>query len=206
MDSLKRALLDGALVVLPLGAIVLLVVGIVRKLEVATTPLAGQFVHPVLVAAVVLALACLVVGLLVRSAIGRWVRRRLEQMLFQQIPGYRLVKAFAAEGPLAEDHRAMRPALVEIEEGQSPALIMDELADGRLLVFVPATPAPMSGSLYIFTPDRVKLLDVPVLPFIKAISSWGLGLRELLEAAPADQSPAASAGPAIAAGAASPPR
>ncbi len=39
----------------------------------------------------------------------------------------------------------------------------------------------MSGAIYIFTPDKVTLLDVPLLPFLKAISSWGLGLRELVE-------------------------
>ncbi|MGD9507595.1 MAG: hypothetical protein AB7I59_00860 [Geminicoccaceae bacterium] len=117
MKDLKRALLDGALVVLPIGAVVLLVLGIVRRLEHAADPLAGRFVHPANVAAA--------------------------------------------------------------------ALVMDELADGRLLVFVPGSPAPMSGAIYIFTPDRVTLLDVPLLPFMKAISPWGLGLREMVEAAQA---------------------
>jgi uncharacterized membrane protein len=59
---------------------------------------------------------------------------------------------------------------------------MDALADGRLVVFVPSSPAPMSGSLYVFTPDKVTYLDVPLLSFVKAISSWGLGLREMIEA------------------------
>jgi uncharacterized membrane protein len=60
---------------------------------------------------------------------------------------------------------------------------MDEFADGRLVVFVPGSPAPMSGAIYIFTPDRVTYLDVPLLAFMKAISSWGLGLRELIDPA-----------------------
>ena len=38
----------------------------------------------------------------------------------------------------------------------------------------------MSGALYVFAADRVLELDVPLLPFLKAISSWGLGLRELI--------------------------
>jgi uncharacterized membrane protein len=62
---------------------------------------------------------------------------------------------------------------------------MDEFADGRLLVFVPSSPAPMSGAIYIFAPDRVRFLDVPLLSFMKALSSWGLGLREMVEAAQA---------------------
>ncbi len=59
-------------------------------------------------------------------------------MLFEKIPGYRLVKAFTKEGPLVTaDARTLRPALAAIEEGECPALVMDEFADGRLVVFVP---------------------------------------------------------------------
>ena len=112
MKNLKRALLDGALVVLPIGAIVLLVLGIVRRLRQATDPLAGQLVHPVIVAAVALLLLCLVVGLLVRSAFGGWVRRALESLLFEKIPGYRLAKARAGKGPPTTEDQPMRTALV----------------------------------------------------------------------------------------------
>jgi len=183
MNDLKRALIDGALVVLPIGAVVLLVLGIIRRLQDVADPLSGRFGHPAISAAVLLVLLCLVIGFLIRSAAGRRARRMLEARLFEKIPGYRLVKAFAGEGPLvAHGGKAMRPALAAIEEGQCPALVMDEFADGRLLVFVPGSPAPMSGAIYIFTPDKVTLLDVPLLPFMKAISSWGLGLREMMEA------------------------
>ena len=183
LGQLQRVLLDGAMVVLPIGAIVLLVLAILRKMEDASEFLAGRVQHPVLTAAVLLALLCLVIGLLVRSAPGRAARRVLERKIFEQIPGYRLAKALTGDGPLA-DHggRAIRPALAAIEEGQCPALVMEELADGRLLVFVPGTPAPMSGALYVFAPDKVTYLDVPLLLFIKVISSWGLGLREIIEA------------------------
>lgn len=182
MHNLKRALLDGALVVLPIGAIVLLVLAIVHKLQQAADPLSGRFGHPAVVAIVALVAICLIVGLLVRSATGRWTRRALETLLFEKLPGYRLAKAFAGEGPSSAGDRPMRPALVTIEDGQCPALVMDELADGRLLIFLPSSPAPMSGTIYIFTADRVTLLDVPLLPFMKALSSWGLGLREMIEA------------------------
>ena len=189
MRSLRRALIDGVMVVLPIGAILLLILGIVRRLQEAADPLAGAYVHPAIVAAVMLVLLCLLIGLLVQSASGRRARRALEAMLFERVPGYRLVKAFAGEGPMGRSGRAIRPALAAIEEGQCPALVMDEFPDGRLLVFVPGSPAPMSGALYIFTADRVQMLDVPLLPFLKAISSWGLGLKELVAAASAGTRP-----------------
>jgi len=182
MKTLRRALLEGAMVVVPLGAVVLLVIGIVRKLQEAADPLTGHYLHPLIVAVALLLLLFVVVGLAVRSAVGRWARQALETLLFERIPGYRLAKAFVGESlPMAHEGRAIRPALAATDDCQYPVLVMDELADGRLLVFVPGSPAPMSGAVQIFTPERVTYLDVPVLPFMKAISSWGLGLKEILQ-------------------------
>lgn len=181
MKELRRILLDGGMVVLPIGAIVLLVLGIVHRLQDVAEPLAGRFLHPVVGAVLLLLLLCLVVGVLVRARPGRWVQARLEGTVLRQIPGYRLARAFISdEIPGAGSGRRPQPALARIEEGLCPALIMDRCADGRVVVFVPGTPAPMSGALYVFTADRVLELDVPLLAFLKAISSWGLGLRELI--------------------------
>ena len=181
--TLRRVFLDGAMVVLPIGAIVLLVLAILRKVQDAAERVAGQAEHPVLIAGVGLVLLCLVFGLLVRSSSGRAVRRVLERKVFEQIPGYRLAKALTGDGLLAEHgSHGPRPALAAIEDGQCPALVMEELVDGRLVVFVPGTPAPMSGALYVFAPDKVTYLDVPLLSFMKVVSSWGLGLREIIEA------------------------
>lgn len=182
LRSTGRMLLDGLLVVVPIGAIILLMLGIVRRLQDAADPLAGSYVHPAIAAVLMLVLLCLLIGILMRSATGHKAYEVLEGHLFDKVPGYRLVRAFTGDGPLAEGHQTMRPALAAIEEGQCPALVMDRFADGRLLVFVPGSPAPMSGALYIFTPDKVTYLDAPLLPFMKAISSWGLGLRDIVEA------------------------
>lgn len=181
-----RAAIDGLMVVVPIGAVVLLVLGILHALRDATAPLAGPFVHPMIIGVLLFMVICLAVGYAVRSAIGRAARQALEAALFEKIPGYRLVKAFAGEGPLAGgEEKPMRPAIVSLDDAQCPALVMDELPDGRLIIFLPGSPSSMSGALQIMTADRVELLDVPLLPFLKAISSWGLGLAELIEASPA---------------------
>ncbi|WP_158287775.1 hypothetical protein [Falsiroseomonas bella] len=185
MRQLRRALLDGALVVLPLGALALLVIGIVARLRDAADPLSSQFVHPLVGAVALLVVLCLAVGLLVRSAMGAALRRNADRLLFERIPGYRLAKAMLGEGLTAEEGRRPRPALASIEEGECPALVMDELADGRLVVFVPGSPGAMSGAVYLFTADRVRVLDVPLMPFLRCVASWGLGLRELLQNAEA---------------------
>jgi uncharacterized membrane protein len=189
LRQLKRTLIEGAVVLLPIATIVLLVLGIIHHLRDAAEPLVGRVVHPVIAAILFLVVLVLIVGAFVRSAMGRWIQRRLERLLFERIPGYKLAKAVATDqifvGGAAQ---SIRPALATIEEGQCPALVMDEFADGRLVVFVPGSPAPMAGALYIFTPDKVEILDVPLLSFVHTISAWGLGMRELLEPALAAKS------------------
>ena len=44
LRSIGRVLFDGMLVVVPIGAIILLVLGIVRRLQDAADPLAGSYV------------------------------------------------------------------------------------------------------------------------------------------------------------------
>lgn len=180
-----RAAVDGLMVVVPIGAVILLVLGILHALRDATAPLAGSFIHPMIIGVALFVILCLVLGYVVRSAIGRAARHALEAAVFEKIPGYRLLKAFAGDGPLAGDEgSSLRPALVAFDDAQCPALVMDSLADGRFVIFLPGSPTAMSGALHIMTADRVTLLDVPLLPFLKAMSSWGLGLAALIDAAP----------------------
>ncbi|MXP65006.1 hypothetical protein E0493_16790 [Roseomonas sp. M0104] len=180
-----RVVIDGLMVVVPIGAVVLLVLGILHALRDATAPLAGQFVHPMVMGTLLFVAICIAVGYMVRSAIGRAARHALEAALFEKIPGYRLFKAFAEDGPLAgAEGGSLRPAIAAFDDAQAPALVMDEFPDGGFLVFVPGSPTAMSGSLHILAADRVALLDVPLLPFLKAISSWGLGLKGLMGSSP----------------------
>ena len=124
----------------------------------------------------------LVVGLLLRSAAGLAARRLLERRVFELIPGYRLAKAFAGDGPWWSMAVAPCARSRGNRGGPVPGAGDGRLADGRLVVFVPGSPAPMSGALYVFAPEKVTYLDVPLLAFLKVISSWGLGLREMIEA------------------------
>jgi hypothetical protein len=82
--------------------------------------------------------------------------------VFEQIPGYRLAKAFTGDGPLAEQGgRALRPALAAIEDGQCPALVMDELG----------TPARLGRSIILWGEARPSSTGNP----LTAVSSLPVG-------------------------------
>ncbi|HXW74620.1 MAG TPA: DUF502 domain-containing protein [Steroidobacteraceae bacterium] len=179
------SVLAGVLILVPLYLAVLLLLKAIGSVVQLVHPIAKLFpdwVHREdVLALVVIMLACFLVGLSVRTKWGQamW---RVSEPLFQKIPGYSLFRGFTQRLAGDTDAEAWKPALAEIEEALVPAFIIEELADGRFTVFVPAVPAPFTGQVYILDPDRVHVVDVPFTHAIRAVSRWGSGCRELVAA------------------------
>ena len=125
---------------------------------------------------------CFLLGVAVRTGAGRAARERVEKSLFERVPGYAIFKSLTQQLMGSPEQNVWKPALAEIEEALVPAFIIEEFADGRFTVFVPSAPTPISGSIYILTPERVHPIDVPFTLAIKALSRWGSGSKELVAA------------------------
>jgi uncharacterized membrane protein len=181
-EFVVNALVGGVLVVLPIYIAVLLlfkamqsVVGLVRpfaRLLPAWLP-----VEHVLSLALVL-IVCFLIGVAIRTRVGRALRERMETSLFERLPGYALFRSLTQQLAGQSEETVWKPALVEIV----PAFIIEEIGDGRLTVFVPSVPTPLAGAVYVLSPERVHPLDVPFTQAIKAVSRWGSGSRDLVAA------------------------
>ena len=128
---------------------------------------------------------CFLIGLAVRTPVGRAAWGGIERSLFQRIPGYPLLRSLTPRLAGEGGDVAWKPTLAEIEEALVPAFIIEELADGRFTVFVPSVPTPLAGAVYILTiltPDRVHPLDVPFAQAIQSVSRWGSGSKDLVAA------------------------
>jgi uncharacterized membrane protein len=125
---------------------------------------------------------CFLIGIAVRTRLGRVARERIETGFFARIPGYTLFQNLTQQ--VAGDNRqnVWKPALVEIEEALVPAFIIEEFEDGRYTVFVPSIPTPLAGAVYILDRKRVHPLDVPFTEALKAVSRWGSGAKDLVAA------------------------
>jgi uncharacterized membrane protein len=126
--------------------------------------------------------ACFLIGAAVRTPAGRAARERIEKSLFERIPGYALFRSLTQQLAGSREEQVWKPALAEIEEALVPAFIIEEFDDGRFTVFVPSAPTPLSGSIYILTPERVHPVDIPFTHAIRALSRWGSGSKEFVEA------------------------
>jgi uncharacterized membrane protein len=183
---LGSSLIAGMVIVAPIYLSALLVLRAMQAI--------GGLVHPVasllpewlpaekVLSLLLILVVCLLIGVGVRTTAGRAARQRIEESLLEKIPFYALFRSLTRQVAGNREEQAWKPALAEIEEALVPAFIIEEFEDGRFTVFVPSAPTPISGSVYILTPDRVHPIDVPFTNAIKVLSRWGSGSKELAAA------------------------
>jgi len=182
----KTTLIGGVLVVLPIYVSALLLVktlsGIVALLSPVNAQLSADAQFRRIIAFLIVVLVCFVAGLIVRTGTGLRVKNAFERMLLDKIPGYTLLRGLA--GRLAGENKSemFTVALAEIEEALVPAFIVEELDDGRYVIFVPSVPTPAAGAIYIIARERVHLVDVSFTKAVSVISKWGAGAGDLIKA------------------------
>jgi uncharacterized membrane protein len=179
-------LIAGVLIVAPIYLAILLLLKAMKSAAGLVKPFAhlvpawlpaDQFLSLLLVL-----VSCFFIGLAVRTPVGRAVWERVENSLFQRLPGYALIRSLTQRLAGETRDQAWKPALAEIEEALVPAFVIEEFEDGRLTVFVPSVPTPLAGAVYILSADRVHPLNIPFTQAVRVISRWGLGSKELVAA------------------------
>ena len=184
-DFVGTAVVGGLLVLVPLYLAVLLVGKLMGTVVGVVKPIANLLPEWVpadrILSVLLVLLLCFGVGLLVRTTKGAAVRDRLERSLFGKLPGYDLFRSLSLRATGHADQAGWTPAIAEVEDAYVPAFIIEKLDNGSYTVFVPSVPTPFAGAIYVLTPERVHVLDVPVAQAARAISQWGIGTKTLIE-------------------------
>ena len=185
-DFLANALVGGLLIVLPIYLAVLVLLKGMQSVAALVRPLTVLLPDWVpaenLLSLVLVLVICFLVGIAVRTRLGRILRERVERSLFERLPGYALFRSLTQRLAGEDRESAWKPALVEIEEALVPGFIIEELDDGRFTVFIPSVPTPLAGAVYILSPERVHALDVPFTQAIQSISRSGSSSKDLVAA------------------------
>jgi uncharacterized membrane protein len=183
---LVNTLVGGLLIVLPIYLTVLVLLKGMRSVVALVRPLA-MLLPAWLPAENLLSLAlvlvvCFLIGIAVRTRMGRILRHWMDRAVFERLPGYGLFRSLTQRLAGEGRENVWKPALVEIEEALVPAFIIEEVGDDRFTVFVPSVPTPLAGAVYILSRERVHPLDVSFTQAITSISRWGLGSKDLVAA------------------------
>jgi uncharacterized membrane protein len=183
----KTTLIGGLLIVVPVYFSVLLIAKAVAAFFALLAPITAALPDSVahlrsLAAALIIIVACFVLGLAMRTVIGRELFRRFEQAVLERIPGFTVLRGVARRVSGQADDAMFQPVLVEIEDALTPAFVVEELEDTRCVVLVPSVPTPAAGSLYVLPRERVHWVDAPVTEAVAVITRWGAGTGRLLKA------------------------
>ena len=181
---LKTTLLGGLVVLLPAYITVLMVL---KGLGIATgvlQPVSSQLPtgehYRYLFAILILLAACFLAGLFIRTAVGRIVKRAVEQRFLERVPGYTVFRGLAEKLSNQRGSDQYTAALAVIEEALVPACIVERHANGICTVFVPSAPTPAMGTIYILPASRVYEVDASLVQIASCVSKWGIGCGELL--------------------------
>lgn len=127
-----------------------------------------------------LLMLCFIAGLMMHARTVSKFRDRLESGILRFVPGYEFVRMKLAM-MVGEDEAALEKALlVRIDDGWSPALLIEVGPEGNYTVFVPDIPKSNSGSVYIVEPSQVKHLNVKFKDLDIVIRNYGKGLGKIV--------------------------
>lgn len=187
VNFLKSGLVTGLLLVLPAYLAVLLFIKVLVHLGGLVKPVSSQLPdginHPTVIALLSFLIICFIVGVLVKTAIGRVLAEVIDQAIFSRIPGYDAIRSITSQLHDFESEKGFKPSMIEVEDGSlSPAFLIETHNEGLSTVFVPSVPTPMAGAILIMASSRVHPIDVSVPAMMKYISKWGSGSEEILSA------------------------
>ena len=130
---------------------------------------------------IVIVVLLLLVGLLARTQKGQAIGRRMETLILNRLPFYAMLRNIASGLAGKEDEKSLRSVLVTVEPGlQQLGLLVERHADGSGTVFLPSSPNPGSGTVFIVEAARMQELHVPAHRIFNCLSSWGYGTTAIL--------------------------
>jgi uncharacterized membrane protein len=199
LEFLKTTVIGGFLVLLPVVAVLVLigialhsVIGIIAPMA-ANLPIKtiGGYAAATLLAVLLILGFCFLAGLLVQLRLGQLVQSWLESHLLRRLPGYTMVKNLTRQ-VAGQEGTEFAPALIDLygSEARVIGLIMEELDDGRMTVFVPLSPTSTLGQVYILPAAKVTKLKARFLDVANTLTQWGAEAEKVLAAPPAvDEKP-----------------
>lgn len=200
MDSiksfLKTTLLGGTLIVLPIVILILVFTWlyefIVDKLRPITniileTAKMQDFAAAALALSLIL-ISFFLVGLIIRTNIGRIIFEFFEQKTLAKLPLYKIIKETTIQ--LMGSNRTLfkNVALVRLygNDTQITSFVTEKHDDGSCTVFVPSGPVPSAGFIYHVKKENVQIVDYPIETAMKTVFSLGAGSKELLKSVQSD--------------------
>jgi uncharacterized membrane protein len=189
---LRKALIGGVVVVLPLFVFANLLLWLASWIAEQISPVA-EFAQAHLgmplwsaqaLTIATIVIACSALGVFVSTRFGNRAFNWLEANTVQRVPGYRPVKEIVSYLGKRDQNPFTRPVLVSVGEGlRFTGFLADEGPAGTT-VFIPTGPNPTTGLVIHVEPHCIERLPVAGSDAVKTILSCGAGSQRLLRLTP----------------------
>ena len=188
IDFVKTTIVTGFFVLLPvlvvLGLIgwgVAIIFGILKPImDLFAIKSAGGILFATLGGLLLFAVGCFMAGFFVRLHIGKVTQEWVESILLDKLPGYIMFKNLT-QRLAGKEGLEFAPALVDLygTDAWAVGLIVEEPEEGQFTVFVPVSPMPTVGQVYLLPESRVKKLDAKLVDVVNCLTQWGEGSAKL---------------------------
>ena len=133
-----------------------------------------------ILAIVLIAILCFLAGLFARTRPAQRIMAELESSVLSKVPAYEYLKQAGASvmglGEMA-DHPVV---LAQLGGAWRIGVQTDVVGGGLVAVFVPNSPNPMSGSVFLVAADSVRPAKVPLATAIGCLRRCGAGSEAFL--------------------------
>jgi uncharacterized membrane protein len=188
MKKLKQVIGDGLAITIPLLVILYVFHKAHQVIQVGITPVAEKLgIHELfgkltlaILAAATLAIIVMMMGLMMRFAIMRSVRRELEALVLRFFPFLNEFKAMMAEKLERDGHEAWRGVALYREEGIQFAFLVEE-KDGFGTFILLKGPKVSDGEMLTLTAGSYTYKAVDTTAMIRVVKQFGVGAAELLK-------------------------
>ena len=188
---LKTTILGGVIVLLPvvltfffLRWVYNFIIGLIEPLTrlVIESSITQKYLADVLVIVIII-VVCFLIGLSVKTSLGRFAYDMVEKRILKVAPGYTLFKETIKQFLGSERAPFSSVALVRVFENSTmmTGFIADEHPEGYYTVYIPSGLNPTTGLIYHLEKQYVHLLDVSVEETMRTIIGCGTGSRKLLD-------------------------
>jgi len=120
-------------------------------------------------------LCCLFAGIIAKGDTAKRLLKSTEEKLLV-IPAYAFVKGVTDSLISSEEAaKAFVPVIVKFDDNAQMAFEIERSEGGNVVIYLPGSPNPWSGSVVYFEEDRVERLDMTATEAINNIRHLGRG-------------------------------
>jgi len=190
IEFIKITSIGGLVVIVPIAIVTIVIGDTFKKLIEVTKPLTEHMpfgpltnsIIAVLIVAFLIIVIFFLAGLLLNTFWGKIVKGWFETKIFERIPMYSTFKGLTQSfvGIESSDFPVVEVDLYG-SESRVLGIVVEQIPNGRLMVFIPLSPLVTVGQLNIVPDNCVKKLDGSLPDMIKCISQMGLEAGKLFK-------------------------